>query len=83
MFSGAALRNPQFLHGDGSHGGPGDTTGPPRSELLGGPVCCGGSGQRKRTFTCSSLPPSEVFATVSEVPVPATLVEAHGFAELQ
>ena len=37
----------------------------------------------KRTFTCSSLPPSVVLATVIEVPEPATLVDAHGLSAVQ
>ena len=58
---------------------PPDTAeGPGERWLPGGPSSCGGSGQRKRTLTCSSLPPSAVFATVIDVPEPATLVEFSG-----
>ena len=45
-----------------------------------GPLVVWSSGHLKVTFTCSSLPPSRVFVTVSTVPEPATLVDANGFA---
>ena len=59
-------------------GPPGRVPGAPRVM-----TCRSSDGHLNLTLTCSSLPPSAVLATVIVVPEPATLVDAHGFAEVQ
>ena len=71
------LPHPCFLRVTATGTGHGGAPEEPSSS--GAPSSDRSRGQRKRTFTCSSLPPSEVFETVIDVPDRATLVEFHGF----